>query len=69
MSYMEPDSEYRQDDESRGHCPVCSRPLSSLTVAAMGFCEEHGWQAAEWSPRTSGGINPHEEGDDLHGMG
>jgi hypothetical protein len=34
-----------------GYCPHCGRPLSGLTVAARGYCEQHGWQWAEWTRR------------------
>jgi hypothetical protein len=44
-------SEYRQDDRNEGYCPVCAQPLTGLTVAARGYCEQHGWQWAEWTPR------------------
>lgn len=45
------DREYRQDDRNDGYCPVCAKPLTGLTVAARGYCEQHGWQWAEWTPR------------------
>lgn len=45
--------EYRQDDRNEGYCPVCANPLSGLTVNARGYCEQHGWQWAEWR-----GIEP-----------
>lgn len=41
--------EYRQDDRDEGYCPVCTKPLTGLTVAARGYCEQHGWQWAEWN--------------------
>lgn len=45
-------SEYRQDDLANvGYCPVCAKPLSGLTVAARGYCEQHGWVWADWTPR------------------
>lgn len=46
-------SEHRQDDRDEGYCPVCSKPLTGLTVAARGYCEQHGWQWADWTPRIS----------------
>jgi hypothetical protein len=41
--------EYRQDDRNEGYCPVCAKPLTGLTVAARGYCEQHGWQWADWA--------------------
>jgi hypothetical protein len=46
--------EYRQDDRDEGYCPVCAKPLTGLTVDARGYCEQHGWQMADWTPVQTG---------------
>lgn len=43
-------SEYRANDVSEGYCPQCGEPLSGLTVAGRGYCDQHGWTWADWTP-------------------
>lgn len=55
-------SEYRQDDRNDGYCPVCAQPLTGLTVAGRGYCEQHGWQWADWNHRDDDGEADAREG-------
>ena len=34
-----------------GYCPKCGKPLTALTTAAKGYCEQHGWVFADWTPK------------------
>ena len=46
--------DYRDDDRRDcGYCPHCGKPLTGVTRAALGYCEQHGWVWAEWH-----GIEP-----------
>jgi hypothetical protein len=55
--------EYRQDDRRDvGYCPTCGQPLTGLTVAGRGYCDDHGWTWADWTPTASG--NDDDESED-----
>jgi hypothetical protein len=43
-------SEYRQDDETRGWCPICGMECVAVTDTGKGFCEEHEWVFVNWAP-------------------
>ena len=49
--------DYRDDDQrDRGYCPKCGEPLTGLTRAARGYCEQHGWVWAEWTKPQPAGV-------------
>lgn len=44
--------DYRDDDRrDTGYCPKCGRQLANLTTGLRGYCEQHGWTFAEWTPK------------------